>query len=380
MTMAAAPAPPTRLGAAGLVLALVVFAGVASAQDPRFSIEKTVVHPAKVKPGDAVTIRVRVTAKQPASGVNVDLEVKDRADTKVAQKIFENQTFAAGQTRTYDWKWDVPKEQPAGEYVAKAGVFEKGWGQPVAWSNDGARITVAGGPASASSAGSAARGQSAGKFDIGDTTIDPDRVRAGQNVRIETKVRARDAAEAVHVDVEIKDEDNNKVAQRIFKDQDFDAGQSRTYQWNWRAPSDLPPGEYTVKVGVFDQRWQELAAWDNAAGDVQVRERPAPRATNREARVEETLGVELRTANRTLANRFGLKEDLKGVIVTEVRPDSPGARAGLTPGDVIREANDRRLADVQDLDAAIQHGERRQGDLRLRIERDGRERELVVKP
>ena len=98
-------------------------------------------------------------------------------------------------------------------------------------------------------------------------------MKAGQSVRVETKVKARDAADAVHVDLEIKDLNNNKVAQRVFPDQRFDAGQTRTYEWTWKAPANLPPGDYTAKVGVFDKDWKEIAAWDNDAGEIRVRGR-----------------------------------------------------------------------------------------------------------
>jgi hypothetical protein len=88
---------------------------------------------------------------------------------------------------------------------------------------------------------------------------------------VETKITAKNAADAVHVDLEIKDQKNNKVAQQVFENQQFDAGQTRPYKWTWKAPDDLPPGEYIVKVGVFDKDWKQIAAWDNKAGEIQLR-------------------------------------------------------------------------------------------------------------
>jgi uncharacterized membrane protein len=260
-----------QFGAAMLALGLVLLAGVTFAQDGKFSLDRAEIRPDKAKPGETVTIRTKVTAKDAAAGVNVDLEVKDANDKKVAQRMFSDQNFSPGQTRTYEWKWEVPRDLAGGDYVAKVGVFAKEFGQPVAWNNEAGHLTVEGKrQASASSASGSATSD---KFDIQNTKINSGRVKAGQNVRVQTKVKARDAADAVHVDLEIKDQNNNKVAQRVFSDQRFDAGQTRTYEWNWKAPDNLPPGDYTVKVGVFDKDWKEIAAWDNEAGEIRLRGR-----------------------------------------------------------------------------------------------------------
>jgi hypothetical protein len=371
-----------RLVAATLGVAAALLVAVAAAQDGRFTLQDVEIEPAAIRPGETVTMRTTVTARQAVSGVSVDLEVKNASDRRVAQKVFDDQSFGAGQSRTYEWKWDVPEALPGGQYVAKVGVFDRGWGKPVAWNNDAGRVTVEASRQPSASGASAAAGRPTGTFEIDDTKIDPGRVRAGQPVRVETRVIARERADGVHVDLEIKDANNNKVAQRIFSDQRFDAGQSRTYEWRWTAPADLPAGEYTVKVGVFDRDWAELAAWDNEAGDVRVRRRgeASRRSDDRAARAENRLGVELEKADRAVARRYGLPDDVEGVVVTEVRPGSPAARAGLARGDVIREIDDRRVDEARDVDTALRRGERPREEVRLRVERDGRRRDVVVRP
>jgi hypothetical protein len=223
-------------------------------------------HPAKAKAGETVTIRTHVTAQHAASDVNVDLEVKDGNNQIVAQRVFTDQRFSAGQTRAYEWKWQIPPDLAGGEYTAKVGVFAQDFGRPVAWNNEAGRIRIEGGREPG-----AARRAAGDRFEIEDTAIHPRRVRAGQSARIETTIRAREPADAVHVDLEVKDQGNNKVAHRIFRDQRFADGQARTYEWNWTAPDDLPPGDYTVKVGVFDRDWKEIAAWDNDAAEIKLR-------------------------------------------------------------------------------------------------------------
>ncbi|HEV8309849.1 MAG TPA: DegQ family serine endoprotease, partial [Methylomirabilota bacterium] len=55
-----------------------------------------------------------------------------------------------------------------------------------------------------------------------------------------------------------------------------------------------------------------------------------------ESRVAGRLGLELQDLTPELARRLGIP-DPKGVVVTDVRPNSPAAEAGIKEGDVIRE-------------------------------------------
>jgi serine protease Do len=64
------------------------------------------------------------------------------------------------------------------------------------------------------------------------------------------------------------------------------------------------------------------------------------------------------------------------VVVVGVRPGSPAAKGGLRRGDVIIEANQKSVANIQDLTAALK-GKRKQGDLFL-IERRGDTRYVVI--
>ncbi|MGH7339659.1 MAG: PDZ domain-containing protein, partial [Candidatus Rokuibacteriota bacterium] len=62
----------------------------------------------------------------------------------------------------------------------------------------------------------------------------------------------------------------------------------------------------------------------------------------------ERLGLTIQTLTPDLAENLGLDRTLKGVIVTQVDPDGPGAEAGLRRGDVILEVN---RPPVKDADA-----------------------------
>jgi len=56
------------------------------------------------------------------------------------------------------------------------------------------------------------------------------------------------------------------------------------------------------------------------------------------------LGVYIQDLTPELAKRFGLKEP-KGVIISDIMPNSPAAKAGLKKGDVIIRFNDKEVSD-----------------------------------
>jgi hypothetical protein len=61
---------------------------------------------------------------------------------QVFQAYYENQVFAAGQTRTYTTVWTVPANAPAAVYGVDLGIFSPDWSQNPHWNDTAARITV----------------------------------------------------------------------------------------------------------------------------------------------------------------------------------------------------------------------------------------------
>ena len=61
-------------------------------------------------------------------------------------------------------------------------------------------------------------------------------------------------------------------------------------------------------------------------------------------------GLAVQELDRETAQELGLKGNPKGVVVTSVEPDSEAERAGLMPGDVIREINRKPVASMKDYD------------------------------
>jgi serine protease Do len=83
------------------------------------------------------------------------------------------------------------------------------------------------------------------------------------------------------------------------------------------------------------------------------------------SRVAERLGVELQQAD-------------KGVVVTDVKPESPAEQAGIAEGDIIREVNRTRVERMEDLEKAMSSDGTPDKQILLRVERQGSERYVVV--
>jgi len=78
--------------------------------------------------------------------------------------------------------------------------------------------------------------------------------------------------------------------------------------------------------------------------------------------------------SKGLANKFGLK-DRSGALVDDVMPNTPAARAGIQPGDIVVEFNGRKVPDQRQLRLwASQTAPNTKVNLKLR--RDGKERSV----
>jgi serine protease Do len=64
------------------------------------------------------------------------------------------------------------------------------------------------------------------------------------------------------------------------------------------------------------------------------------------------LGVSIQPLTPELARSFGSK-DAKGVLINEVMPESPAAKAGLKPGDILLEFEGRSMEGTGDLQRAV---------------------------
>ncbi len=90
------------------------------------------------------------------------------------------------------------------------------------------------------------------------------------------------------------------------------------------------------------------------------------------------LGVVIQPVTHELAEQFGVSAQ-QGVLVTDVQPDSPAAKAGLKSGDIIVEFAGRPVARPQELQSIVERspvGAKQQ----VTVWRDGKRRQLAIAP
>lgn len=88
-----------------------------------------------------------------------------------------------------------------------------------------------------------------------------------------------------------------------------------------------------------------------------------------------TIGIGVTPLGKQLAEHFGVEG---GVMISEVRENSPAAKAGLKAGDIVVEANGKAVKGEIDLIRSV--NEKKEGDVTLTIVRDGKRQTKSVTP
>jgi serine protease Do len=99
----------------------------------------------------------------------------------------------------------------------------------------------------------------------------------------------------------------------------------------------------------------------------------APGATGRTG----PLGLALSRLTPELRSRFGIEQDAEGVVVADVAPDSPAARQGFRPGDVISRVGRQQVEDPQAVADAIEQARRSDRESVLVLRRRGDQQAFV---
>jgi serine protease Do len=68
---------------------------------------------------------------------------------------------------------------------------------------------------------------------------------------------------------------------------------------------------------------------------------------------EELLGLSIAPLTEELRNQYGIGRAVEGVVITEVKPDSPAAQKAVKPGDVIVEVTQEKVKQPQDVKARL---------------------------
>jgi serine protease Do len=109
--------------------------------------------------------------------------------------------------------------------------------------------------------------------------------------------------------------------------------------------------EESLKIQVTPQEWKQAqAVVEKAAAP------PTPAKNTEPAK----LGMEVESLTVELAKRFGVNR-AGGVVVTTVEDDSPAARKGLQPGDLITAVNQQPVNTAKQFQALIEKSDLRKG-------------------
>ena len=95
-------------------------------------------------------------------------------------------------------------------------------------------------------------------------------VGRGGGIKVTARVTDSKSTTAL-VDVEIYDQNWNKVYQRFWDNQSFTANVTRSFGTTWNVPAGAATGTYTVMVGTFGPGWNGAYSWNANAARFVVR-------------------------------------------------------------------------------------------------------------
>lgn len=134
-----------------------------------------------------------------------------------------------------------------------------------------------------------------------------------------------------------------------------------------RAVQTRKVGEELKVVVIRDNKEKTLKVTTEAMPE-SPREALAQGPGNDAGGAVDKLGVEVKGMTNEMAQRYGLRNS-EGVVITDIKPDSVCARAGLREGDVVLEVNRRPISNVNDFTQMAGTADR--GTLLLLISREG---------
>ncbi|WP_457592438.1 DegQ family serine endoprotease [Hydrogenimonas sp.] len=87
-------------------------------------------------------------------------------------------------------------------------------------------------------------------------------------------------------------------------------------------------------------------------------------------------GLSLQNLTDPMRRQMGIPEDIEGVMVTGVKPDTPADKAGFMPGDIIIQIEDTMIKSIGDIEKAMK---KYPGDKRIYVNRRGIIKILVAR-
>ena len=108
--------------------------------------------------------------------------------------------------------------------------------------------------------------------------------------------------------------------------------------------------EQTLKIRIGEQEEPEKQN-ASASGNAAPKKQPEP--DHALTSTVEQLGLTLQKVSDQLREKYGLSDNVKGVVVTKVAPDSPAAEKQLQAGDVILEVDQKPVTTPQEVSEIV---------------------------
>jgi Glycoside hydrolase family 44 len=218
---------------------------VAPIVPPTFSSSASA-SPNALTQGASATVQATVTCTSNSltNGI-VQILVFDPNGNTVATQNSIGQNFAPQQSQKYGLTLTAAL---AGTYTVEVGVFSSTW-QLWNWNASAAGFTANSSLVFKSSA------------------MSPSTVAASGTAPISVTITETGPAALANGNVELQvfNSAGSAVATQVWTAQNFAAGQSMTYSYNWTPVGTLAPGSYSVDVGVFDSGWSHNYYWNTDA-------------------------------------------------------------------------------------------------------------------
>jgi serine protease Do len=88
-------------------------------------------------------------------------------------------------------------------------------------------------------------------------------------------------------------------------------------------------------------------------------------------------GIAVQELTPSIRQQLGLPTNTRGVVISDLDPDSPAAQAGLQPGDVIQSINRQPVTSIADFNRFAAQAT---GEVLLRVNRQGNAAFVAISP
>jgi hypothetical protein len=213
---------------------------------PTFTSSATAT-PNSILPGVSTTIKATVTdTANTLTNGNIQILVQDPNGNTAGTQNYSAQTFAAAQSQNYSFAFTPTI---AGTYTVEIGAFSATW-QDWYWNASAGTLTVN------------------SPYTFITSTANPTIIAAGATASIALTVNQTGPGTLTVGNVLLQIPNpagGNPLISQTFNPPTIASGQTLQFSYNWTTAATLPPGSYSINVGIFDSAWTTDYYWNTDA-------------------------------------------------------------------------------------------------------------------